>query len=242
MTEITADLLLHAYARGYFPMAETAQSPELYWIDPEQRGILPLDQFHIPKRLVRTVLSDCYRVTHDRAFRAVMEACAASAKGRENTWINAAILEIYCNLHDMGYAHSIEVWDGDRLVGGLYGVALGAAFFGESMFHSERDASKVALVHLVARLKCGGFRLLDTQFVTEHLKQFGTREISRADYKKLLETALQSKGIFSALPESVSSSGVSGVSAGVSGDATAAGGARSCVAGAIALQAITQTS
>src|SRR6185437_6041617 len=152
---LTPEILLHAYAQGIFPMAERRDDPELYWVSPEQRGIIPLDLFHIPKRLARTVRSDRFRVTADTAFAEVLRGCAEGVTGRPNTWINAEIMRLYTALHDAGRAHSIECWDDQRLVGGLYGVSLGGAFFGESMFSRERDASKVALVHLVARLKVG---------------------------------------------------------------------------------------
>ena len=184
--EITPDLLLRAYAIGLFPMAEDRDSAVLQWVEPERRGVFPLDQLTISKSLAKAVRADRYEVTADRAFAEVMQACAA----REKTWINAEILKLYGELHAQGYAHSIESWANGELVGGLYGVHLGAAFFGESMFSQRRDASKVALVHLVARLKLGGFRLLDTQFVTSHLSQFGAVEIPREDYKALLATAV----------------------------------------------------
>ncbi|WP_417715156.1 leucyl/phenylalanyl-tRNA--protein transferase [Rhodocista pekingensis] len=188
---LTPDLLLRAYAAGIFPMAESAASDELMWFDPPMRGIMPLDGFHVPRRLRRTVRQQPFTVRCDSDFRGVMEACAESGPGRPQTWINGEILAAYCRLHELGFAHSVECWSGDRLVGGLYGVALGAAFFGESMFSRETDASKVALVHLVARLKAGGYILLDTQFVTEHLAQFGSVEIPRARYKALLTAALR---------------------------------------------------
>ncbi|ACI98354.1 leucyl/phenylalanyl-tRNA--protein transferase [Rhodospirillum centenum] len=188
---LTPDLLLRAYAAGIFPMAESAASDELMWFDPPMRGIMPLDGFHVPRRLRRTIRQQPFTVRCDSAFRGVMEACAESGPGRPQTWINGDILDAYCRLHALGFAHSVECWAGDRLVGGLYGVALGAAFFGESMFSRATDASKVALVHLVARLRAGGYTLLDTQFVTEHLAQFGSVEIPRARYKALLTEALR---------------------------------------------------
>jgi len=187
---IDADVLLRAYAYGVFPMAESRDDPELYWIDPEQRGILPLDNFHVPKRLARTVKSGIFTVTADRAFADVMRGCAEPAPDREGTWINERIFALYNELHERGDAHSVECWQEGELMGGLYGVSLGAAFFGESMFSRARDASKVALVHLVGRLKAGGYRLLDTQFVTEHLKQFGAIEIPRTEYRHLLHDAI----------------------------------------------------
>ena len=188
--EISPGLLLRAYRAGLFPMAETRRGNRLYWLDPEQRGVLPLHGFHLPRRLLRTVLSGQYRVTADRDFPAVIAACAASAPGREDTWINPEIERLFGELHGAGYAHSVECWDGSTLVGGLYGVSMGAAFFGESMFSTARDASKVALVHLVARLRVGGYRLLDTQFTTSHLEQFGTVEVRRDDYKAMLAQAI----------------------------------------------------
>src|SRR5690242_5565920 len=193
---LTPEIVLHAYAQGIFPMAERSDDPELYWVSPEQRGIIPLDSFHIPKRLARTVRSDQFRVTTDTAFADVLHACAEAVVGRPNTWINAEIARLYTALHKQGRAHSIECWRDDRLVGGLYGVSLGGAFFGESMFSRERDASKVALVHLVARLRHGGYRLLDTQFLTPHLAQFGAVEITRARYHRLLAEALRYRAVF----------------------------------------------
>jgi leucyl/phenylalanyl-tRNA--protein transferase len=189
--EITPDLMLRAYRHGLFPMAETRRGDRLYWLDPERRGVLPLDRFHIPRRLLRTVLSEGFQVTVDRDFAAVIAGCAAMAPGREDTWINPQIEQLFGDLHRMDFAHSVECRRDGRLVGGLYGVSLGAVFFGESMFSLERDASKVALVHLVARLRLGGFRLLDTQFVTAHLAQFGAEEIPRDDYKTCLARAVE---------------------------------------------------
>jgi leucyl/phenylalanyl-tRNA--protein transferase len=198
--EITPEVLLKAYACGIFPMAESAEDPALYWIEPEMRGIIPLDRFHVPARLARTVRSDCFTVAINRDFDAVLEGCAEPQTGRPRTWINARIRALYRKLYDRRHCHSVEVYDEhDVLVGGLYGVSLGRAFFGESMFHRERDASKVALVHLVARLKAGGFKLLDTQFVTDHLKIFGAVEVPRRQYHKLLEAALGGDGDFAAL-------------------------------------------
>jgi len=188
--EVTPELLLRAYRAGLFPMAETRNSNRLYWLDPEHRGVLPLDRFHAPRRLLRTVLSGLYEVSSDRNFPAVIAGCAAAAPGREDTWINGDIEYLFGELHRTGHAHSVECWSGGVLVGGLYGVSLGAAFFGESMFSTARDASKVALVHLVARLRVGGYRLLDTQFNTSHLTQFGTEEVPRVDYKIRLATAV----------------------------------------------------
>jgi len=200
LVEITPDVLLKAYACGIFPMAENADDPSLYWIEPEQRGVIPLDAFHLPRRLARTVRTDRYSVYIDRDFAAVLDGCAAPGRDRARTWINTRIRSLYTRLHEIGHCHSVEVYDGKRLVGGLYGVRLGRAFFGESMFHLERDASKVALVHLVARLRAGGFSLLDTQFVTDHLKSFGAVEVSRRQYHKLLAQAISDDADFSALP------------------------------------------
>jgi leucyl/phenylalanyl-tRNA--protein transferase len=187
---LSADLLLRAYSLGLFPMADSRGSDKLYWLDPEQRGILPLDRFHLSRRLYRTVRSGVFEVSVDRDFPATIAGCASSAPGRQDTWINPQIEHLYGQLHRMGYAHSVECRRDGLLVGGLYGVALGGAFFGESMFSFATDASKVALVHLIARLRLGGFRLLDTQFVTTHLSQFGVEEIPRDQYKILLTTAL----------------------------------------------------
>ncbi|KAB7740520.1 leucyl/phenylalanyl-tRNA--protein transferase [Parvibaculum sedimenti] len=200
MSNVDADVLLRAYAYGVFPMAESRDDPELYWIDPERRGILPLDGFHLPRRLKRTVRSAPFEVRIDTSFRGVMLACAESAPDREGTWINDRILDLYGELFARGNAHSVECWQSGRLVGGLYGVSLGAAFFGESMFSRETDASKVALVYLIARLIAGGYKLLDTQFVTEHLKQFGTIEIPRDIYRARLHLATLEEADFYRLP------------------------------------------
>lgn len=190
MIELTPDLLLRAYTIGIFPMAESAGSDELFWLDPEIRGILPLETFYVPRRLRRTVRSTSLKVTVDRDFATVLEWCAKPTPQRPKTWINETIRAAYTELFRRGHAHSIEVWHGNLLVGGLYGVSIGGAFFGESMFQRETDASKIALVHLVGRLQAAGFKLLDTQFVTEHLSQFGAIEIPRARYQSLLTTAL----------------------------------------------------
>lgn len=204
MSNIDSDVLLRAYAYGVFPMAESRDDPQLYWIDPEARGILPLDRFHVPKRLRRTVRQHPFEIRIDTAFREVMLGCAEAAPNRDGTWINERILALYCELHARGQAHSVECWKDGRLVGGLYGVSLGAAFFGESMFSRETDASKVALVYLVARLLAGGYRLLDTQFVTSHLKQFGAVEISRDAYRARLFEATSREGDFYSLPRDAS--------------------------------------
>jgi leucyl/phenylalanyl-tRNA--protein transferase len=189
--EITPELMLRAYGAGLFPMAEGRESQKLHWLDPALRGILPLDQgFHLPRRLRRTVLSDHFTVTADQDFPGVIAGCAEPAPGRADTWINAEIETLFTALHRMGAAHSIEVWEDGALVGGLYGVRIGGAFFGESMFSRVTDASKVALVALVARLRLGGFTLLDTQFLTAHLARFGAVELPKAEYKRLLEAAI----------------------------------------------------
>jgi leucyl/phenylalanyl-tRNA--protein transferase len=187
--DVTPDLMLRAYRAGLFPMAETRTGDRLYWLDPEQRGVLPLEGFHLSRRLRRTALSGMFTVGSDQDFARVIANCAAPAEGREDTWINRDIERLFTALHTLGHAHSIEVRQEGMLVGGLYGVVLGGAFFGESMFSVVRDASKVALVHLVARLRLGGFTLLDTQFVTAHLSQFGACEVPREAYKVMLQQA-----------------------------------------------------
>jgi leucyl/phenylalanyl-tRNA--protein transferase len=187
---LTPEIVLRAYAEGLFPMAERRDDPTLFWVSPEQRGVIPLDAFHVPKRLARTVRSDIFHVSVDTAFGQVMRACAAPDEGREETWINDEILRLYTALHASGHAHSLECRRDGKLVGGLYGVRLGGAFFGESMFSRQTDASKVALVHLVARLKLGGFKLLDAQFLTEHLARFGAVEIPREAYLAKLSEAI----------------------------------------------------
>ncbi|MEO9968351.1 MAG: leucyl/phenylalanyl-tRNA--protein transferase [Hyphomonadaceae bacterium] len=188
--------LLNAYRRGVFPMADSRDDPNLFLIDPDERALLPLLDFHIPKRLKRTVRKMPFRVSVNECFVRVIEACAASNSGRETTWINSAIVNLYSSLHRKGFAHSIECWDGDELVGGLYGVSLGAAFFGESMFSTRTDASKIALVHLVARLLAGGYQMLDAQFHNPHLDQFGLQRIQRKDFKRTLAAALANEGDF----------------------------------------------
>ena len=199
-SEITPEVLLRAYACGIFPMAESADDPSLFWVEPEMRGVIPLDGFRIASRLKRTVRSDAFAVTIDRAFKAVIAGCAAPQEGRDETWINKRIRDLYLGLHETGHCHSVEVWQDEQLVGGLYGVSLGRAFFGESMFHRVRDASKVALVHLVARLIAGGFELLDTQYVTDHLRSFGALEIPRRRYSALLAKAIKGEADFRRLP------------------------------------------
>jgi leucyl/phenylalanyl-tRNA--protein transferase len=198
--DITPTLLLRAYAAGVFPMAQSADAEEIFWVAPKRRGVLPLDGLHVPRSLRKRVRRHDYAVTVDRAFEAVLDGCA----GREETWINPEIRDLYGTLHRLGYANSVEVWiDGD-LAGGLYGVRLGAAFFGESMFSHAPDASKIALVWLVARLNAGGFTLLDTQFVTDHLRRLGASEVSRARYHQLLEQALARPADFYSLPDDAS--------------------------------------
>ncbi|MGO8840494.1 MAG: leucyl/phenylalanyl-tRNA--protein transferase [Methyloceanibacter sp.] len=190
MIEITPQVLLKAYACGIFPMAESAEDNALYWIEPERRGILPLDRVHVPHRLARTIRQGGFEVRIDHDFDAVIEGCAAPRAGRRSTWINGRIRSLYADLFALGHCHTVEVWEGGELIGGLYGVHLGRAFFGESMFSKARDASKVALVYLIARLKFGGFVLLDTQFVTGHLARFGAIEVGREEFQRLLEGAL----------------------------------------------------
>lgn len=199
-SEITPSVLLRAYACGIFPMSESADDPTIFWVEPEKRGIIPLDGFRVRSRLARTVRSDLFRVTVNTAFKQTIAGCAAPQPGRDDTWINGRIRDLYTSLHETGHCHSVEAWQGDRLVGGLYGVSLGRAFFGESMFHTERDASKVALVHLVARLIAGGFVLLDTQFVTDHLRTFGAVEVPRRRYRTMLDDAVTGQADFFALP------------------------------------------
>jgi leucyl/phenylalanyl-tRNA--protein transferase len=194
--EITPTLLLQAYASGVFPMAEAADTDELFWVDPQRRGILPLDGFHVARRLARSFLRSDFDIRIDTAFAEVLAACA----DRPETWINRQIRRLYVDLQRLGHAHSVEVWQDGALAGGLYGVALGAAFFGESMFSRRRDASKFALIALVARLRAGGFRLLDTQFVTDHLASLGAIEIGRAAYHRQLEAAVNRPARFLALP------------------------------------------
>ena len=197
--EITPQLLLRAYACGIFPMAEDAEDQSVMWIEPEMRGVIPLDAFHISKRMRRTMRTTSYTITVDQDFDGVMNACAESTEDRPSTWINAQIHMLYRELFRMGHCHSVEVWDEDRLIGGLYGVSLGTAFFGESMFSRARDTSKMALIHLVERMKAAGFTLLDTQFITDHLMQFGAIEIPKKDYQNQLRKALEREADFYAL-------------------------------------------
>ncbi len=204
MIAITPQVLLKAYSCGIFPMAESADDPALYWIEPQHRGILPLDRIHIPRRLARTIRTAPVDVRIDTDFEGVISGCAGSRPGRRSTWINARIRSLYRELFDLGHCHTVEVWADGKLVGGLYGVALGSAFFGESMFSTERDVSKIALVHLAARLLAGRFKLLDTQFVTDHLKQFGTIEVDRGAFQHLLSEAMIGRGDFMAMPVTTS--------------------------------------
>lgn len=206
MTEITADILLKAYMCGCFPMAESRDDEELFWVDPKERGILPLDSFHTPKRLIKAIKAEPYEVTIDQAFAKVIRACAAPRVGHDDSWINSTIMKLYEELFERGNAHSVECWHEGELVGGLYGVDIGSGFFGESMFHTKTNASKIALCYLVARLKAGGYTLLDTQFVTEHLSQFGAIEISRDEYLTMLKSAVANPADFYSLNSSSSSS------------------------------------
>lgn len=202
--ELTPELVLRAYGAGVFPMADNAEAEDVYWVDPRKRGILPLQGFHLSRSLKKRILRHDYRVRIDTAFETVIDACA----DRPETWINPIIRDLFLQLNRMGYAHSIEVWKDDGLIGGLYGLRLGAAFFGESMFSRERDGSKIALAWLVARLRHGGFTLLDTQFTTPHLEAMGARAVPRAHYHELLDRALTRRGDFHALPSNYSASGV----------------------------------
>jgi leucyl/phenylalanyl-tRNA--protein transferase len=193
---IPTDLLLKAYASGVFPMAESASDPEVFWVRPEVRGVIPLDAFHVPKSLKKVIRHGRFDVRTDTDFAGVIDACAEEREERQSTWINAPIREAYIELFSLGHCHSVEAWREGALVGGLYGVKLGRAFFGESMFSRETDASKVCLAHLVERLREHGFVLLDTQFTTEHLKRFGAVDVPRARYEKLLQEALKGDAAF----------------------------------------------
>jgi leucyl/phenylalanyl-tRNA--protein transferase len=193
---LSPEIVLRAYAAGIFPMSESRDADELFWVDPEYRGIIPLGDFHVPRRLRKLVRAQPFEIRIDADFAGVMDGCAESGEGRRETWINNEIVRLYTGLHEMGHAHSVECWRDGQLVGGLYGVALKGAFFGESMFSRARDASKVALVHLVALLRHGGFRLLDTQFVTDHLRQFGAFEVPRVRYHAFLDAALRHDATF----------------------------------------------
>lgn len=190
--EVTPDLLLRAYSIGLFPMSESAEDPDIYWVQPEIRGIIPLDKFHVSKSLSKHIRQQPFDIRINTAFELVMRACAEPVENRPSTWINAKILDLYCQLHAMGHAHSVEAWEGDELVGGLYGVSLGAAFFGESMFSRRTNASKICLVNLVERLKSRHFKLLDTQFTTDHLKTFGAIDMPKAQYEMVLAHAMAS--------------------------------------------------
>ena len=231
MAQFDARDLLSCYARGVFPMADAREDDRVFLIDPERRGVIPLDGFHVARRLARSVRAEPFTVRVDTAFRAVVQACADAKPGRTETWINHPIEDLYVRLHELGHAHTVECWSDGELVGGLYGVSLGGAFFGESMFSRARDASKVALVHLVARLIVGGYRLLDAQFMTEHLSQFGAVEISRLDYHRRLALAISADGDFQR------AGGDAGAGAGA-----ATGGAGGGLTGAAALQVISQAS
>ncbi len=187
---ITPEILLRAYAIGLFPMAESAEDPSLFWLDPEKRGIFPLDRMLVSRSLAKILRQDRFTITVDRDFDGVIEGCAAAAPDRPQTWINGRIRELYRTLYDMGFVHTVEAYEDDTLVGGLYGVALGSAFFGESMFHIRRDASKICLLHLAARLRSSGYLLLDTQFLTPHLASLGAVEVPRALYRRRLAKAV----------------------------------------------------
>ncbi len=219
-----AKQLLACYARGVFPMADARDDPRIFLLDPDERGVIPLDRFHVPKRLAREVKKNPYEIRVDTAFAEVVRGCAEPGPGRSETWINGRILRLYTELHRHGDAHSVETWKDGELVGGLYGVRLGAAFFGESMFSRAPNASKIALVHLVARLRVGGFVLLDAQFITQHLRQFGAFEVSRARYHRMLADAIAKPGQFGALDsmDSAASSTIAAASS-TAGSSTAAG-------------------
>ncbi len=196
--DLTPELIIRAYQAGIFPMAEDEESPDLFWVSPPRRGIIPLDAFHISRSLRKTLRTHPYTVRVDTDFHEVISGCAEAAPGRESTWINGEIRRLYGALFERGIAHTVEVWDGQALVGGLYGLSLGAAFFGESMFHRRTDCSKIAMAHLLHRLRAGGYQLLDTQFVTDHLKTFGGTEIPREEYEVRLARALQHRADFTA--------------------------------------------
>jgi leucyl/phenylalanyl-tRNA--protein transferase len=201
MSTITPQILLKAYAAGIFPMAESADDNALYWIEPEERGVFPLDAFHVPRSLRKRLRQRSFDIRIDTAFADVIDSCAAKTRGRKTTWINSRIRALYNQLHKMGCCHTVECWQAGELVGGLYGVRIGAAFFGESMFSRATDASKVALVHLVARLNAGGFKLLDAQFMTPHLARFGARPLGRDDYRRMLDAAIDSDADFFAFKD-----------------------------------------
>jgi leucyl/phenylalanyl-tRNA--protein transferase len=205
--DLTPELILRAYQAGIFPMAEDASSEDLFWVSPQLRGVIPLDAFHISRSLRKTLKHNPYSVRVDTDFAAVIEGCATAGSERETTWINPAIRRLYGELFDRGYVHTVEVWDGVALVGGLYGVSMGAAFFGESMFHRKTDCSKIAMAHLLFRLRAGNYRLLDTQFVTDHLRTFGGIEIPRADYELRLADALEHKADWFAIDKTAAATG-----------------------------------
>ncbi len=255
LVTIDPDELLLAYRLGIFPMAEARAARETLWVRPQERAILPLENFHVPHRLARTVRSDRFEVRVDTAFSAVIRACAAARADRHETWINDEIIGVFEKLHFQKRAHSVEAWENGKLAGGLYGLSLGSAFFGESMFSSKRDASKVALVHLAARLKAGGYTLLDAQFPNEHLTQFGASIVGRERFERLLVKALKSEGNFYGLGSGSGAgafSGADGDTAAGAGAGTTPGGGLSVTlpdagagvsgAGAFVLQVITQTS
>ncbi len=206
VVEITPQVLLKAYSCGIFPMAESADDNALYWIEPQNRGILPLDELRVPRRLCRTIRQENFEIRVDGDFEGVIAGCAASRPGRTSTWINGRVHQLYSELFRIGNCHTIEVWRDGQMIGGLYGVHLGGAFFGESMFSVERDASKIALIFLAARLIAGGFLLLDTQFVTDHLRQFGTVEVARDQFQVLLDAALDREADFRALDDGITGS------------------------------------
>ena len=241
MDILDPQLVLGGYAVGVFPMADSRDAVDVYWVEPRQRGVMPLDGFRLSRSLRKTIVADRFRVTVDTAFGQILALCAESVEGRPETWINAGIERVFHTLHLMGFAHSVECWDGDRLVGGLYGLALGHAFFGESMVSRATDASKVALAHLVARMKAGGFTLLDCQFQTSHLASLGAIEIERADYVALLAAALD--GVVG----STRSSGAASASAAAAGPAdffalerTTAGWSEDAVSGPVPGKVIAQ--
>ncbi|NLS19830.1 leucyl/phenylalanyl-tRNA--protein transferase [Rhizobium sp. P40RR-XXII] len=192
---VTPEILLRAYSIGLFPMAESADDPEIFWVEPELRGIIPLDTFHVSKSLAKKIRQNPFAISFDMDFEGVIAACAEQTSGRPSTWINETIRSLYSTLHQIGHAHSVEAWEGDQLVGGLYGVSLGSAFFGESMFSRRTDASKICLVYLVERLRERGFTLLDTQFTTEHLKTFGAIDVPKDAYATMLEKAMESPNL-----------------------------------------------
>ena len=242
MPALSAHDLLDCYARGVFPMADAREDAKVFLIDPERRGVIPLDQFHVSRRMARTVRAEPFEIRLNTAFHEVVLACAASGPGRTQTWINRPIEQLYLELHEMGHAHSLECWSEGELVGGLYGVSLGRVFFGESMFSRRRDASKVALIHLVGRLIAGGYQLLDTQFMTEHLAQFGAQEIPRSEYHRRLSAALADYGVGGDGAATGGTGGAvskatTGFGAGLAGAGLTGGGG-----GAFVLQLITQAS